>query len=637
MRTKSMLLEDPTSMKKLGAEIRDRGGRAMDPVIMREIAKEGLSPAMKSFDASLDSKSMVHLQKLKKHFSELNAEGGKFEKQLMLIDKHIKKLDPDGSGRRKDDGRLMRFAMMQGAYGIEDFAISSQMGGMKMGVRAITNNITAMAGALIPNGKAAAAVMVGITAASIVAGPALDRWEKSLEAAGESAAQAVKHFKLLNSTLGDMRNLSAGAASVRYDDISSSMNATIWKRFTGMERLGDMSEKANAARAKWRAGGASVEGMGNALNDWRRNAANMRGGSRNIFGVVDSNPIDIMGSLIAAIPETIKNRNNNLADKSKADELNEEAKELQLQHQAMEKMLRYQEALIPVQNRITSMQAALELNEARRSGTMTTIVQDRGYALRGWELDMLFQAKSNELHQRVNSLKQRGLLLSKEELKLTKEQQEQLVKMREEELLRPVGQRAQQELALAMQAARQEQERNVARMEHDLKGTIDPNYSESRRYDQMRADINSTEGLDSGRKAHMLTLIDEAEARGLKSMEESFRDPVDPKGKILREYNENRDKILANKGISDVKRQDLLDLNEKDRLRKLFGTTQTKPLLSAQELGSQEDAKMRAAFFAGGGNAAAQAQKLNKQLTTRLDELIKAVKTGKSVKVKTIK
>ena len=115
---------------------------------------------------------------LRRHFELLNAEAGQYEHHLIAIDRLHEEAKQSGgsiaalgSGRQGQRGRVdnvdnhqFRYISSQLAFGADDFIQSYQYGGLRGGLRGLSNNLSAIAPMMFSNPLAGAAAVVGISA-----------------------------------------------------------------------------------------------------------------------------------------------------------------------------------------------------------------------------------------------------------------------------------------------------------------------------------------------------------------------------------------------------------------------------------------------------------------------------------------
>ena len=183
------------SMEKL---VRDGFVRGLGPEIDK--SRRSLVTFRNEFERGLRGRSVESLQILLKHFEGLGDQTLENKARVAALRDEIKRLQVDAeavhmdrivakhngedvatvTGRRDGNARETRtgrgsnmragsYLAQNAAYGLEDFAIGYQMGGMKGAIRASSNNLTAMAAAAPGLGAAAAgATVVGAAGASIL-------------------------------------------------------------------------------------------------------------------------------------------------------------------------------------------------------------------------------------------------------------------------------------------------------------------------------------------------------------------------------------------------------------------------------------------------------------------------------------
>ena len=103
--------------------------------------------------------------------------------------------------------RNFRFVSQQLAFGADDFMQTYQLGGLKSGMRAMSNNLTAIAGLAIPNPALAAGAVVGISALSASLPPLVD-WLNSL-------STGVADLERVNAEIARIQHLAAMDAKIK--------------------------------------------------------------------------------------------------------------------------------------------------------------------------------------------------------------------------------------------------------------------------------------------------------------------------------------------------------------------------------------------------------------------------------------
>lgn len=195
-------------------------------------ANGGLDEGMALFQRNLAKLDDRQLEKVRAKFGEINTEARNVSRQMDAIDREQRRrgtqpeygpgapgsyghqewlrqqADPrsamSGSARRR-----FMYATQNIGYGIEDAAVSYQLGGVKAAARAAGNNVSALA-SLIPNPGIQLASIIGVAALTASAGPLADAFEKAFMRS-KIAAEAF------GKTLDSIRTTTERIQNVKFD------------------------------------------------------------------------------------------------------------------------------------------------------------------------------------------------------------------------------------------------------------------------------------------------------------------------------------------------------------------------------------------------------------------------------------
>lgn len=162
---------------------------------------------------------------------------------------------------RGSNARAWNNALMNVGFGLEDFVISSQIGGLPMALRSITNNITPMFGNLLMRGSSPALAFGGMVGATTVTAGMAIYAEHDQRVQQQAAESFNNSLKSQMATAGYQQNrpwalssMNADAAQSRLDEIAQTRNSLQLRRNNLNERreFRMMSEQSGAgANSFW--------------------------------------------------------------------------------------------------------------------------------------------------------------------------------------------------------------------------------------------------------------------------------------------------------------------------------------------------------------------------------------------------
>jgi hypothetical protein len=278
---KAIKLTDPADEKRLERYNQLLGQVDKQMMLVQSKAK----PLTFANDRDL-TKYVRGLTQLEKKLQRAENEGKDVAQSLRTVRNELqainntpmKNLVPNGSGNLGGRGknglkmgagsetRNFRFVSQQLAFGADDFMQTYQLGGLKSGMRAMSNNLTAIAGLAIPNPAVAAGAVVGISAMSATLPPLVD-WLTALSTGIPNLEKVnfelekIKNFAKIDakiSILVEREDLTALEAYIK----KLKEEAIVLKFET--EGLKDRHNEFNAEANKIAGADGDVPGMGTA-------------------------------------------------------------------------------------------------------------------------------------------------------------------------------------------------------------------------------------------------------------------------------------------------------------------------------------------------------------------------------------
>lgn len=173
------------------------------------------------------------------------------------------------------NSNAMRYGFQNAAFGIEDYLISSQYGGVKAGLRAITNNMTAIAaaatGSLSP--VTAGVMIAGVAAAGSLA-PGVYDWMTQTSDVSESEREGIRYntraadeYASFNQRLNQMRSRPSSASSALSNYLTARDDRQVYQnRASALSNQIQRSVKAISGKNPYTGFGVAGSGFFDAIN-----------------------------------------------------------------------------------------------------------------------------------------------------------------------------------------------------------------------------------------------------------------------------------------------------------------------------------------------------------------------------------